>query len=113
MKKLILSIIILTLTACVQTQEEILSSRSPISVNGHIKRLNTIACQDIDDWYLDGYRVGKDFSTYRENQLSQRIQFCGGTTSAQREAWDKGYSAGYKKVEKQYKKSKKSRKSRK
>lgn len=112
MKKIILTIIILTLTACVQTQGR-LSSRSPISVNGHIKRLNTIVCQDIDDWYLDGYRVGKDFPTYRENQLSQRIQFCGNTTSAQREAWDKGYSVGYKKVEKRYKKSKKSRKSRK
>ncbi|OOF62750.1 hypothetical protein [Rodentibacter pneumotropicus] len=110
MKKIILSIIILTLTACVQTQGA-LSSRSPISVNGHIKRLNTIACQDTDDWYLDGYRVGKDFSTYRENQLNQRIQFCGEATSTQRKAWGDGYLVGYKKVAKQNKKSKRSKKS--
>lgn len=108
MKKLILSIVILTLTGCMQTPPH--SSREPISVNGHTKRLNTVACQDVDDWYLDGYRVGKDFPTYREDQLNQRVRFCGDTTAAQREAWENGYSIGYNKATKPNKKSKKRKK---
>lgn len=89
MKKMILGIMLVTLTACVHY-----SARSPISVNKYEKRLNTAVCHDKDDWYLDGYRVGKDFPEYSQNQLNQRIQFCGRATSAQRNAWFDGFNAG-------------------
>lgn len=98
MKKLLFTgLAVSTLTACVQSAHNETSSRKPISVNSHAKRLNTVACQDLDDWYLDGYRVGKDFSTYKENQLNQRGQICGGITAAQRNSWDNGYLVGNKK----------------
>ena len=89
MKKVILGMIILSLTACVQY-----SARSPIAVNQYEKRLNTIACHDRDDWYLDGYRVGKDYAEYSQSQLNQRIRYCGGVTSAQRSAWLDGFHSG-------------------
>lgn len=31
------------------------------AVTGNTKRINTMACQDNDDWYLDGYRVENRF----------------------------------------------------
>ena len=40
------------LSAC--TQGYYVKHRSPISVSKHVKRLNTTACHDKDDWYLDG-----------------------------------------------------------
>lgn len=89
MKKLMLASMILALSACVQH-----STRSPISVNQYEKRLNTIVCHDVDDWYLDGYRVGKDYAKYSQSQLNQRIQYCDGMTSTQRSAWFDGFSSG-------------------
>ncbi len=62
------------LSAC--TQGYYVKHRSPISVSKHVKRLNTTVCHDKDDWYLDGYRVGKDF----QEEL--------------RTAWFKGFDAG-------------------
>lgn len=89
MKKVMLGSMILVLTACVQY-----SARSALSVNQYEKRLNTIACHDRDDWYLDGYRVGKDFPEYSQSQLAQRVQFCGSLSQAQRSTWLDGFEAG-------------------
>ena len=58
------------LSAC--TQGYYVKHRSPISVSKHVKRLNTTVCHDKDDWYLDGYRVGKDFQAQSQSQLNNR-----------------------------------------
>ncbi|MDU5823262.1 MAG: hypothetical protein E6Z67_08505 [Haemophilus parainfluenzae] len=63
------------LSAC--TQGYYVKHRSPISVSKHVKRLNTTVCHDKDDWYLDGYRVGKDFQAQSQSQLNKRINYCG------------------------------------
>ena len=60
------------LSAC--TQGYYVKHRSPISVSKHVKRLNTTVCHDKDDWYLDGYRVGKDFQAQSQSQLNKRIK---------------------------------------
>ena len=58
------------LSAC--TQGYYVKHRSPISVSKHVKRLNTTVCHDKDDWYLDGYRVGKDFQAQSQSQLKNK-----------------------------------------
>ena len=45
-------------------------------VNNYEQRLNTIDCKDSDDWYLDGYRVGKSFYDERDELLAYRVNFC-------------------------------------
>ncbi|STY61029.1 Uncharacterised protein [Mannheimia haemolytica] len=39
------------------------------AVTGNTKRINTMACQDNDDWYLDGYRVGKSFREHQQKNV--------------------------------------------
>ena len=81
------------LSAC--TQGYYVKHRSPISVTKHVKRLNTTACHDKDDWYLDGYRVGKDFQAQSQSQLNKRINFCGRRVPEElRTAWFNGFDAG-------------------
>ncbi|MCK3654354.1 hypothetical protein A4G19_00790 [Pasteurellaceae bacterium Macca] len=65
------------------------------------RRINTTECQDKDDWYLDGYRVGKSFKTEKESMLTQRSQYCGYTTKSLpksfKNMWEKGFNIGVKK----------------
>ncbi|QGM80620.1 hypothetical protein [Otariodibacter oris] len=62
------------------------------------KRINTTDCKDADDWYLDGYRVGKSFSTQKKEMLDQRLGFCHLTSKKLpkkfRTNWEKGFSVG-------------------
>ena len=44
--------------------------------DGREKRLNTADCGDLDDWYLDGYRVARTYAAYYQTLLAQRVQFC-------------------------------------
>ena len=81
------------LSAC--TQGYYVKHRSPISVSKHVKRLNTTVCHDKDDWYLDGYRVGKDFQAQSQSQLNKRINYCGRRVPEElRTAWFNGFDAG-------------------
>ncbi|OOF46506.1 hypothetical protein BKK51_02195 [Rodentibacter trehalosifermentans] len=86
------------------------NGRTPFNVNSSAKRLNTADCQDVDDWYLDGFRVGKTFSAYQQSLLQQRINYCqqyGGVSNGLKLAWLQGYKKG---VPVQKKQSKKMRK---
>lgn len=60
------------------------------------KRINTTDCQDPDDWYLDGYRVGKSFVTQRQAMLQQRMNFCQFATlpSQFKQPWEQGFRIG-------------------
>lgn len=62
------------------------------------KRINTTQCQDSDDWYLDGYRVGKSFSTQSQQMYQQRLNYCGysiaSLPSAFKSNWQRGFKQG-------------------
>ncbi|HGO5854104.1 TPA: hypothetical protein ACK3JH_000975 [Mannheimia haemolytica] len=64
------------------------------------KRINTTACTDLDDWYLDGYRVGKSFRIQKNQMLEQRSRYCGYNAkqlpSQYRSNWDRGFLMGSK-----------------
>lgn len=64
------------------------------------KRINTTDCKDSDDWYLDGYRVGKSFRTQKEQMLQQRSQYCGYSVkqlpAQHRNNWERGFRVGTK-----------------
>ncbi|HGO5856393.1 Uncharacterised protein [Mannheimia haemolytica] len=64
------------------------------------KRINTTACKDSDDWYLDGYRVGKSFRTQKNQMLQQRSQYCGYNVkdlpSHYYHNWERGFRIGIK-----------------
>ncbi|WP_244149515.1 hypothetical protein [Rodentibacter genomosp. 2] len=84
--------------------------RSPFYVNASTKRLNTVDCNDVDDWYLDGFRVGKTFSSYQQSLLQQRISYCqqhGGVSNGLKSAWMQGYKKGAPVQKKQGKKKRK------
>ncbi|HDR1101262.1 hypothetical protein [Pasteurella multocida] len=71
------------------------------AVTGNTKRINTMACQDNDDWYLDGYRVGKSFREHQQKMLSQRTAYCEEQTGKAvpdkfRHSWNSGYQQGLK-----------------
>ncbi|MGX2949101.1 hypothetical protein [Frederiksenia canicola] len=61
------------------------------------KRLNTIQCHDLDDWYLDGYRVGKSFAHEKHQMLQQRMHFCQFSKLPQQFAmnWERGFHVGH------------------
>lgn len=85
--------------------------RTPFYVNGSTKRLNTADCNDVDDWYLDGFRVGKTHSAYQQSLLQQRVSYCqqyGSVSNGVKSAWMQGYKKGAPPVKK--KPSKKKRK---
>ena len=66
------------------------------TVVGH-QRINTTACSDLDDWYLDGFRVGKSFRTQKAEMLQKRTQYCQGKLpNAYRSYWENGYQIGVK-----------------
>lgn len=61
------------------------------------RRINTTQCQDLDDWYLDGYRVGRSFTSQKEQMLQQRMSYCHfSQLPAQfKNNWERGFSIGY------------------
>lgn len=66
----------------------------------YTKRINTTECQDSDDWYLDGYRVGKSFKTQKQEMLQQRASYCGYTLKSLptkfKANWERGFNIGKK-----------------
>ncbi|MDO4698818.1 MAG: hypothetical protein Q4A60_09150 [Pasteurellaceae bacterium] len=61
------------------------------------KRINTTQCTDLDDWYLDGYRVGRSFSAQKAQMLQQRMSYCQLTQLPThfKNNWERGYTIGY------------------
>lgn len=64
------------------------------------KRINTTQCGDSDDWYLDGFRVGKSFRTQKEAMFQQRLNYCNyhfKTMPSQfKSDWERGFRIGIK-----------------
>lgn len=62
------------------------------------KRINTTQCHDSDDWYLDGYRVGKSFSSQSHQMYQQRLNYCGYSTASLpatfKNNWQRGFKRG-------------------
>lgn len=97
MKKILLLAILVNLVAC---QSALTSSKSKIlSMQGNRaeKRINTTDCNDSDDWYLDGYRVGKSFNKQKNEMFMHRMAFCEKTIHKKMpEKFKKNWLAGYK-----------------
>lgn len=93
----------LVITACSQSTQGVKVSTAnnqgymptPASIT---KRINTTQCHDSDDWYLDGYRVGKSFSDQRSQMLKERADYCQLNVqklpSHFQANWNKGYAIG-------------------
>lgn len=119
-KSLILSLIALSLTACAPDANNHRYNdvgNGSYNVTKSSKRLNTIDCKDSDDWYLDGYRVGKSFSQQKQQQFEHRVQYCLQKTGKKisnniKAYWEQGYKIGLKEsgYNQAIKKSKKSSK---
>ncbi|WP_419853113.1 hypothetical protein [Actinobacillus pleuropneumoniae] len=65
------------------------------------ERINTTECKDADDWYLDGYRVGRSFSAQKEAMYQKRVNYCKGMLSNAnqfQQNWEKGFKVGVKKA---------------
>lgn len=77
-----------------QKQEK--TSRKATSTQVTTKRINTTQCRDSDDWYLDGYRVGKSFSSQKQQMLQERMSFChmNGLASEFKQNWERGFTIG-------------------
>jgi uncharacterized lipoprotein PM1897 len=63
-------------TTMIIAQTSFADTRSSFDITAGQKRLNTAACADKDDWYLDGYTVTQKHPQYKEKLLKQRIDFC-------------------------------------
>ncbi|ACE61254.1 hypothetical protein ACQP4Q_02985 [Actinobacillus pleuropneumoniae] len=65
------------------------------------ERINTTQCKDADDWYLDGYRVGRSFASQKAVMYQQRVSYCKGMLSHAdqfQQNWEKGFKVGVKKA---------------
>lgn len=64
------------------------------------KRINTTQCGDSDDWYLDGFRVGKSFRHQKEEMFQQRLNYCNyrvqSMPSQFKANWERGFRIGLK-----------------
>lgn len=62
------------------------------------QRINTTECRDADDWYLDGFRVGRSFYSQKAQMLQQRMNFCRLTQlpHAFKQNWERGFAIGAK-----------------
>lgn len=62
------------------------------------KRINTTQCQDSDDWYIDGYRVGKSFANQKQKMFQSRLNQCNYSTKSIPtyfvEEWERGFQKG-------------------
>lgn len=109
----LLGICTIGLIGCTATTEHgvgVVKSNSPTTQFSH-KRINTTECKDADDWYLDGYRVGKSFSAQKTEMLQQRANYCRYTVnklpSQFKRNWEKGFTIGNNEIAKSRPKSKK------
>ncbi|MFD1806987.1 hypothetical protein ACFSAV_11510 [Pasteurella oralis] len=101
---LLFSVIALNLASCAQPSVSAhpqIEAHKPFSVTQTEKRINTMACQDKDDWYLDGYRVGKSFRQHKQKMLAQRSTYCEQQTQQAIAqvfliSWENGYQQGLK-----------------
>ena len=77
-----------------QKQEKV--SRKTAYTQVSTKRINTTQCKDNDDWYLDGYRVGKSFSSQKQQMLQERMSFCNmnGLSAEFKHNWERGFAIG-------------------
>ncbi len=94
MKKTTIFLTALLLAGCTVSNETPSNSRKPFNINGYEKRLNIAACNDIDDWYLDGFGVGQKHAAYKQKILAQRIAYCGKVEKAAIQAWEDGFKKG-------------------
>ncbi|BFU60011.1 MULTISPECIES: hypothetical protein [Rodentibacter] len=94
MKKTAIFLTALLLVGCTVSNGTSTNSRKPFNINGYEKRLNIAACNDIDDWYLDGFGVGQKHAAYKQKILAQRIAYCGETNKAAIQAWEDGFKKG-------------------
>ena len=74
-------------------------------INKHDQRINTIDCKDLDDWYLDGYRVGKSFRNDKQTVLAYRLNYCQqkfqkSVDESFTAYWERGFAVGEKDVSK-------------
>jgi hypothetical protein len=63
-------------------------------------RIDTAQCRDNDDWYLDGYRVGKSFRSQKQQMYTHRLNRCNFTTKSLpnqfKRSWENGFKSGIK-----------------
>ncbi|MGY4674895.1 hypothetical protein ACWIVU_04790 [Ursidibacter arcticus] len=68
------------------------------SSNIPTKRINTTDCKDSDDWYLDGYRVGKSFTQQKNEMFNQRVNYCQFSIKKLpnqfKSNWERGFNVG-------------------
>ncbi|MGC6407509.1 hypothetical protein ACNO7M_02695 [Bisgaard Taxon 45] len=101
---LTLSVIATCVSGCVEhsvASGQRIEAGKAFRVTEEIQRMNTMACQDNDDWYLDGYRVGKSFREHQQKMLGQRTAYCEEQTGKAvpdqfRHSWNSGYQQGLK-----------------
>lgn len=95
MKKITLLLTALLLTGCsISPRHSYAYSAQPFTINQHEKRLNTADCKDLDDWYLDGFRVGKTHRAAGKSLLTQRIHYCESQTTVSNQmkaTWNEGF----------------------
>lgn len=73
------------------------STQTATVVTTQHKRINTTACNDLDDWYLDGFRVGKSFRSQRNSMFQQRVAYCKGSGPiGYQKNWERGFQVGIK-----------------
>lgn len=70
----------------------------PTATTVSTKRINTTECKNSDDWYLDGFRVGKSFHSQKTEMLQQRMHFCQLSQLPQsyKQNWERGFAVGAK-----------------
>lgn len=96
-----------------QAQADYAVQAAPVqTMQQQTQRINTTQCRDADDWYLDGYRVGRSFNSQRNQMLQQRMNFCqlSQLPSQFRSNWERGFAIGNRESGVQPIKSKKGKK---
>ncbi|QLB13610.1 hypothetical protein EV697_10554 [Bisgaardia hudsonensis] len=88
-----------TLIACSAPHKQTNKERKVFHITNNQLRFNIAECNDIDDWYLDGYRTGKSYSQYKEKMFSQRRNYCEESTGKKinkkfQKSWENGYKKG-------------------
>lgn len=100
MKRFVMIALPLFLTACYTPKYSpagVLAAPQAVGKSQE-KRINTIECKDADDWYLDGYRVGKSFANDKEAMWQHRASYCGfsarNVPKAFQQNWQNGFRIG-------------------
>lgn len=97
MKKILL--LSLTVTAVMTGCTTFKTIQVPLNSDGNAhQRINTTQCKDADDWYLDGYRVGKSFLNQKTKMLKDRMEHCQFTEETlpqkYKANWEIGFEVG-------------------